>query len=191
MTFYVALTVVCFVAFMADMVLRYMEKIRSFGMEERLHNIKGRTIPVEDFIPHNITMVTVFGTAMGVCGILLKLLAMHPFISFPITVMAGSLTNFTVMHFIKPLLTHGEGDELPRSADLSRCSAVCTEDIPGDGYGRITVTYKGGKYEFEAISEYESDIPAGEPVVVLYREEQFCVVEKRTELLKILTEEEK
>ena len=186
MAFYIALTVVCFVTFMADIVLRYMEKIRSFGMEQRLHNIKGKTIPIEDFIPHNITMLTIFGTAMGVCGILLKLLALHPFISFPVALMAGSLVNFTVMHFIKPLLSHGEGEELPRSADLSSCKAFCTEAIPGDSYGRISVTYKGGQYEFEAISEYETDIAPGEQVIVLYRDEQFCVVEKPSEVLDIL-----
>ena len=40
MEFYIIVTVVCVTAFTADMILRYMEKIRSFGMETRLHNIK-------------------------------------------------------------------------------------------------------------------------------------------------------
>ena len=42
MTFYIVVTVVSVIAFGTDMVLRYMEKIRSFGMEQKLHNIKVR-----------------------------------------------------------------------------------------------------------------------------------------------------
>ena len=59
MIFYTMVTIVSTVAFTIDIILRYMEKIRSFGMEARLHNIKGRIIPTEDFIPHNITFAVV------------------------------------------------------------------------------------------------------------------------------------
>ena len=102
MEFYVAVTVVSVVAFTVDMVLRYMEKIRSFGMEEHLHNIKGKNIPIEDLIPYNITMLTVYGIAFGVCGISMKFLGLHPFISFPVSLAFGCSVNFVVMHFIKP-----------------------------------------------------------------------------------------
>ena len=190
MEFYIIVTVVCVVAFTADMVLRYMEKIRSFGMETRLHDIKGKTIPIEDFIPHNITMVTVFGSAMGVFGIFLKLLDIHPFVSFPCAVMFGSMVNFTVMHFIKPLITRASGDELSAKTDIAGSEGICTEDIAGDGYGKVSVVYNGRNYEFEAISEYETDIEKGEKVYVLYRDEQFCVVEKQSEILDVLNEKE-
>ena len=183
-------TVICTVTFAADMILRYMEKIRSFGMESRLHNIKGKTVPIEDFVPHNITMVSVFGMAMGVFGIFLKMLDLTPFISFPGAAAFGSITNFTVMHFIKPIVANAQGDELSAHTDLAGSEAVCTEDIPGDNYGRIELTYKGRRYEFEAISEYETDIAKGEKVYVLYRDAQFCVVEKQSEVMDILNEKE-
>ena len=57
MIFYVMVTIVSAVAFTIDIILRYMEKIRSFGMESRLHNIKGRIIPTEDFIPHTYSAI--------------------------------------------------------------------------------------------------------------------------------------
>ena len=190
MQFYILITVISTVAFTTDMILRYMEKIRSFGMEERLHNIRGKTIPIEDFIPHNITMLTVFGMSLGVFGIFMKLLGFHPFLSFPCSVCFAALVNFTVMHFIKPVIASAAGDDLSPKTDLSGTEGVCTERIPGDDYGRITVVYKGKNYEFEAISEYETDIEVGENVYVLYRDEQFCVVEKQSELLDVINEKE-
>ncbi|MBR5091490.1 MAG: hypothetical protein IK093_18865 [Ruminiclostridium sp.] len=190
MEFYILETVVCIVTFTADMVLRYMEKIRSFGMESRLHNIKGKTIPIEDFIPHNITMLAVFGTAMGVFGIFMKLFGIHPFISFPCALAFGSLVNFTVMHFIKPIVANAQGDELSQHTDLAGYEAVCTDFISGDGYGKIKLVYKGKHYEFDAISEYETDIDEGEKVYVLYRDDRFCVVEKNDEVMDVLNEKE-
>ena len=190
MEFYIIVTVVCVTAFTADMILRYMEKIRSFGMETRLHNIKGKTIPIEDLIPHNITMVTVFGSAFGAFGIVMKLLSVHPFVSFPLAVFFGCMVNFTVMHFIKPIIRYADGDDLSSRTDLGGTEAVCIERIGGDDYGKIALVYKGRHYEFEAISEYETDIEKGEKVYVLYREEQFCVVEKQSELLDVINEKE-
>ena len=189
MTFYVAVTVVCVTAFAADMILRYMEKIRSFGMEERLHNIKGKTIPIEDFIPHNITMVTIFGTALGVFGIFTKLIGLHPFVGFPLSAAFGCIVNFTVMHFIKPFVASVTGDELDARTDISGTEGICTENIPADDYGRVRIEYKGRHYEFDAISENETDIDKDEPIVVLYREDGMCVVEKQSEVTDILNEE--
>lgn len=188
MEFYVLVTVISAVSFTADMILRYMEKIRSFGMEERLHNIKGTTVPIEDFIPHNITMLTVWGMSLGAFGIVMKLLGVHPFLSFPSSAAFACIVNFTVMHFIKPFYQDILGDELSEKTDISGTSAVCTERIGGDDYGRIELEYHGKHYEFEAISEYETDIEKGEQVLVLYREGQFCVVEKGSELLDVLNE---
>ncbi|MCR4781084.1 MAG: hypothetical protein K5876_08320 [Ruminiclostridium sp.] len=189
MEFYILVTVVCITAFTADMILRYMEKIRSFGMEERLHNIKGSTIPIEDFIPHNITMLTVFGTALGVFGIFTKLIGLHPFVGFPLSVAFGCSVNFTVMHFIKPFVASVTGEELSADTDISGTAGVCIEPIPADDYGRICIEYKGRHYEFDAVSENETDIGKDEPVVVLYREDGMCVVEKQSEVTDILNEE--
>jgi len=190
MYFYIVITVISVTSFTADMILRYMEKIRSFGMEARLHNIKGKTIPIEDFVPHNITMLTVFGTAFGVFGIFMKLLGFHPFISFPICLAFGCIVNFTVMHFIKPFVASVSGDELAAGTDLAGMEGVCTQSIPADDYGRISLEYNGKHYEFDAISENETDIAKGEPIAVLYREDNMCVVEKQSEVTDILNEKQ-
>lgn len=51
MPFYVVVTVVSAVTLTADMILRYMEKIGSFGLERRFHRLHGKTIPIEDLFP--------------------------------------------------------------------------------------------------------------------------------------------
>lgn len=188
MEFYVVVLVLSVTSFTADMILRYMEKIRSFGMEERLHNIKGNTIPIEDFIPHNITMLTVFGMSLGVFGIFMKLLDINAFVSFPCSLAFACIVNFTVMHFLKPFVASVTGDELSDDTDLSGMDAVCTQRIPGDDYGRIRVEYNGKHYEFDAISENETDIEKDDPVLILYREDNMCVVEKQSEVLDIINE---
>ncbi len=190
MTFYVVVTVVCVTAFAADMILRYMEKIRSFGMEERLHNIKGRTIPIEDLIPHNITMLTIFGTAFGAFGIVSKLFGIHGFVSFPASIAFGCIVNFTVMHFIKPFFVGISGDELNDRTDIGGMPAVCIERIGGDDYGRIELVYNGRKYDFDAVSANDTDIEKGEAVYVLYREDSLCFVEKQSEITDIINEKE-
>ncbi len=190
MTFYISITVISLVSFGTDIVLRYMEKIRSFGMEERLHNIKGKTIPIEDFIPHNVTMLMIYGSAFGIFGIVMKLLGIHPFVSFPMSVMFGCMVNFTVMHFIKPFFVGISGDELDEKTDISGMEAVCVERIGGDDYGRIELVYKGRKYDFDAVSANETDIEKNDPVYVLYREDGLCFVEKQSEITDIINEKE-
>ena len=124
MIFYTVAAVVCIVGFTADMILRYMMKIPSFGMEGRLHNIKGKLIPIEDFIPHNLTMLFVFGAALGIFGIFMKLLDINGLIAFPCSVMFGCGVNFLVMHIIKPFFTAISGDILSEKTDISVIGVV-------------------------------------------------------------------
>lgn len=182
MTFYIVVTVICATAFTADMILRYMEKIRSFGMEERLHNIKGDLIPIEDFIPHNLTMITVFGMALGVFGIVMKSFEINGLVAFPCSVAFGCIVNYTVMHIIKPFFRSVSGNTLSEKEDISGTEAVCTELITEAGYGTIELEYKKQKYAFNALSVNGTDIEKGEKVYILYREDGVCFVEKTSEI---------
>ena len=109
---------------------------------------------------------------------------------FPLCLAFGCAVNFTVMHFIKPFFESISGDILDDDTDISGYEAVCTQSIAGDDYGRVELTYAGRKYEFDAISENETDIGVGDAVYVLYREDGVCVVEKQSEVLDIINEKE-
>lgn len=184
MIFYICIAVVAVCGFTADMILRYMEKIRSFGMETRLHNIKGKTIPIEDFIPYNITLLAVFFSAFGIAGTLMKLLELNGFVTFPAAVMCGMFANFFAVRLVRKMRVK----PIPKNEDLSGCDAVCTEDIPADGYGAVRVTWNGRKYTFPAVPANENEIKAGEKVVILYRSDGVCFAETPERLVDVLNE---
>ena len=189
MLFYILVTVISVAAFTADMILRYMEKIPSFGSQERFFNIKGKNIPIEELIPNNITMLTVFGISLGTLGILSKLAGVTPLVAFPCCVMFGCLVNFAVVHFLKPFYEDISGTSLSERDDISGLEAVCTEDITADSYGRVELVYKERKYEFDALSANGTDIAKGEKTFILYRKEGLCFVEAQSEVLDIINED--
>ncbi len=184
MTFYIAIAVISTVTFTTDLILRYMEKIRSFGMEERIHNIKGKIIPIEDFIPHNLTLAALSLMSLGISGIILKLLGMHSLVTFPITVMCGMFTNFGAVRFLRFIRRR----PLPKDADLSDTPCLCTEDIDGSGYGSVEFRYNGRKYEYPALSANETDIKKGEKPVIILINEGVCFVEREDEIIGVLNE---
>lgn len=184
MIFYLCVAVVAVCGFTADMILRYMEKIRSFGMEARLHHIKGKIIPIEDFIPYNLTLLTVFLIAFGVSGLLMKLLEMNSFVVFPIAVMCGMFTNFFVVRLLRRIRFR----PIPEREDLSECEAFCVEDISSDGYGSVCVKWEGRRYFFPAVPANDNGFSASDRVVILYRSDGVCFIEKSERLIEVLNE---
>lgn len=187
MAFYVVVTVVSAVTLTADLILRYMEKIKSFGLERRLHHIHGKTIPIEDFIPANLTMAAVFLLSFGMIGIFLSFFKMNGFVVFPIAVLGGAFVHFFLAHFLFPRISLRP---IPKNEDLSACEAVCAEPVTPDGYGSVKVTWNGREYIFPAVCANEKEIEAGEKVVVLYREDGVCFVERDDRIMDIIDEKE-
>ncbi len=184
MIFYIAVTVVSTVTFTVDLILRYMEKIRSFGLEGRIHNIKGKLIPVEDFIPHNLTLAALFFMAFGTVGILLKLPGLNGLIVFPVCVMCGMFTNFAAVNILRKI----RSKPLPKNVDLSGTQVTCTETIQTDGYGAVEFVFNGQRYSFPAISENETTIRKGETAVIILINDGVCIVERENEIMDILNE---
>lgn len=187
MAFYVIVTVVSAVTLTADLILRYMEGIRDFGLERRFHHIRGKTIPIEDFIPASPTMAAVFLLAFGIGGLLLLLLKMNGFVAFPAAVLGGALVHFFFVHFLFPRLSLRP---IPKNEDLSACEAFCTEPIEPDGYGSVRVIRDGREYAFPAVCANGKAIGEGERVVVLYREDGVCFVERDDRIMNIIDEKE-
>lgn len=187
MTFYVVVTVVSAVTLTADLILRYMERIKSFGLERRLHHIRGKTIPIEDFIPANLTMAAVFLLVFGIVGVILAFFKMNGFVVFPIAVLGGAFVHFFLTHFLFPRISLRP---IPKNEDLSACEAVCAEPVTPDGYGSVRVTWNGREYTFPAVCANEKEIGTGEKVVVLYREDGVCFVERDDRIMDIIDEKE-
>lgn len=131
-------------------------------------------------------MAAVFLLAFGVVGIFLAFLKMNGFVAFPIAVLSGSLVHFfgafSVFAYFPPSDPEGE--------DLSVCEAFCAEAIEPDGYGSVRVTWRKREYVFPAVCANEKPIGEGERVVILYREDGVCFVERDDRILDIIDERE-
>ena len=181
---YLVIAVVSLVAFTMDMLLRYVEKIKRFGLEKDLFVFHGKTIPVENFIPHNLTMIFVFCFAFGLCGIALDLMGFMWYISLFCALIFAMAVNYSEMFFI-PLI---KKQALPKDFDLSGMGAVVTDFISGDGWGKVKLVYKGREYLFNAVSANETDIDEGEKVTVVLENDGMLFVEREDEVFEPLKE---
>ena len=124
---------------------------------------KGRTIPIEQFIPQGIYGYAVFTAVFGYFGLML--------------------------HFLSPAVKSFVNGKAPKPDDLTGYEAVALENIAGSGYGKVRVKYNGLNYRFDAISVYHTDIESGEKVDIVTGEDELLFVQKKDEIYKVLDEE--
>ena len=125
---------------------------------------KGRTIPIEQFIPQGIYGYAVFTAVFGYFGLMLLQLSLP-------------------WYFIVP------AGKAPKPDDLTGYEAVALENIAGSGYGKVRVKYNALNYRFDAISVYHTDIESGEKVDIVTGEDELLFVQKKDEIYKVLDEE--
>lgn len=182
--FYIITAVIASVALTADFILRYVEHIKCFGFEKELPRIKGKTIPIEELLPENITFLSAYLTVFGISGIFGEALALPWYLTLPLSLVAASLWNFLLVHFILPAFNRLRGKAPAKKAEITDETAVCTEKITADGYGKISVTLDGIPTELNAVSVHETEIAAGETVIVLDRENDVCFVVREDEIYR-------
>lgn len=188
-TVYIIILVVSAVAFTADMILRYMEKIKRFGLEKELLDFHGKTIPFEDFIPHNITMIFVFLMTLSLSGLIMDFLLIQWYFSFPCAIIAAMLFNF----FIIKVINKGEKitkKTLPKDFDFAGKEAICVDFIAGDGWGKVKLVYNNKDYIYNAVSANETDIDENDKVLIVMENDNMLFVEKNSEIFDVLNEKE-
>ncbi len=179
----IVLLVVSALSVAADLIMESSYKIKNFGLEKTWLNFKGKTIPIEDFFPHNVLQSLVFIFIFSLLGLIFSALGMI----FPIAIFCGivfsMLCLFIERHIIYKMYKKLKGRSLPSDRPDAGDHAVCKEAIWGDSYGVITFDYKGTSYDFPAFSLNETHIEAGERVTVVDKEDGACWVEKIDEEL--------
>ncbi len=123
---------------------------------------KGRTIPIEQFIPQGIYGYAVFTAVFGYFGLMLLQLSLPWYFIVPADIAMGFIVNFIGMHFLSPAVKSFVNGKAPKPDDLTGYEAVALENIAGSGYGKVRVKYNGLNYRFDAISVYHTDIESGE-----------------------------
>ncbi len=183
--FYLSTAVIASVALAADFILRYLEGMRSFGIEKTFPRIKGKTIPIEQLFPENLTYLLAYLAVFGWTGLALTLAAIPWYLSVIIALCAACLANFLLSYFFVSRILRIRGRSAAPKDDLTEGEAVCTEEIAEDGYGKIRITLPNGvQTEKNAVSVHGTAVAAGETVIVLGSEDELCFVVRESEIHK-------
>ena len=151
---------------------------------------KGKTIPIEDFIPQGIYGYSVFVASFGYIGLFLLPLPLPWYFLIPVDLAAALIVNFIGVHFLSPATKRLISGKAPSPDDLSGYEATAIDDIDGDGYGKVKVRYNGRSYRFDAISVYHTDIKSGEKLDIVTGEDLLLFVQKKDEIYKVLEQPE-
>lgn len=150
---------------------------------------KGRTIPIEQFIPQGIYGYMVFMAVFGYFGLILLPLSLPWYFIVPADIAMALIVNFIGTHFLSPAVKRFVNGKAPKPDELTGYEATALENIVGSGYGKVKVKYEGRTYRFDAIPVYHTDIEAGEKVDIITGEDELLFVQKKDEIYKVLDEE--
>jgi membrane protein implicated in regulation of membrane protease activity len=188
---YLAITIISAVLLSADALLRYMEKIKSFGFEGKLFKLKGETIPMERFFPKTLTMAFGWLLSFGAAGIIFEITGFNWYFSLPFSFMTAFLVCFVLQYFLKGAVDKFMGRILPAGAALEGLQGFAYEDIGGADYGQIELEYNDLTFHVPAVSVNGTAIPRFEKVVVLFEEEGCYFVQSIKEVFEPLNEPDK
>jgi hypothetical protein len=184
--FYLIIFIVSALAFIADIILRYVEKIKNFTLDKKLFSIRGDadTIPIEKVLPANLTMLILAVMAGSAAGGLLDLSGVAWYLSLPCAVSSGLLICFTVQHLGENIVSIIKRNRLPKGEKAAGLNGYCVEFIGADGLGKAEFVHGGRKFEVAAASANESDIDPDDEVIAVYEENGFYFVTKINEIYK-------
>ena len=182
--FYIILLVLSFMALTAELITRSAHGVKNFGLDKRWLDFHGSTIPIEDFFPHDVTETLIDLLSLSVTGLILMAMGMPAISSAFCGIIFAMLVNYGIKHIALPIAQKAKGTALPKDKPDVDDTALCTQRIAGDDYGKIEFTYKGKAYRFPAMSANETDIEEGEEVTVVHKEDGMVWVEKVAEELE-------
>ncbi|MCL2020180.1 MAG: hypothetical protein FWG70_10555 [Oscillospiraceae bacterium] len=180
--FYLCLTILSAVLLITDIVLRSMEKIKSFGFEKRLFKFKSETVPIEKFFPETLTTLLICLPILGAAGMILDSIGFVWYLSLPFSVMTGMLVCFALQYRLRAAINKHKDKILPRNDKAAGIQGFAAERIDGDDYGLIEFEYNDDVFHAPAVSVYGTTISKFEKVVILFEENEFYFVQSIKEV---------
>lgn len=181
--FFIIFLILSAVALTAEIIMRSVLKTKNFGVEKRWLCFHGKTIPAEDFLPHDIFETLIFVFSFSLLGLILDIMSMPAVGTLFCSLCFGALVLFGRKHFVSNFIIAFKGEKLPSDRPDVGDRGICREKIYGDSYGLITIEYMGREYSINALSANETDIETDEEVIVVHKEEGVCWVERADEEL--------
>jgi hypothetical protein len=159
-----------------------MEKIKSFDFKKRLFRIKGGTIPVEKFLPENLTMLFLAVMVASACGSLYDIAGIRWYFSLVCASGSGLLICFTVQYLAENTIDSLKRNSLPVSEAAAGLDGYCVETIEAGGWGRVRLFHKDREFEVNAACVEDCGIESGERVIAVHENDGFYFVVKIFEI---------
>ena len=148
---------------------------------------KGKTIPIEEFVPRSIYGLSVYIAVFGGLGLLLEPLLPWYFL-IPTDILFSMIVNFIGAHFFLPVIKNLFLGKKPKPDDLTGTDAVTLDFVAGDGYGQVKVKQGDRTFIYDCISANHTDLKKNETVTVITGQDNLLFVQKKDEIYNVLTE---
>jgi membrane protein implicated in regulation of membrane protease activity len=184
--FYYIILIVSVFGFIADLVLRYTVKIKSFDFHRRLFEFKNGDpiVPVNKFLPDNLTMLLFTLIITSMAGVLFSFAGLAWFLSFPFSAAGGLTACFVVQYLWKNAADSVKKNNLPKGEDAAGLDGYCAEDIPIGEWGKVRLFHKDREFEAKGACAGETPLEKGDKVVAAYESGGFYFVFRIDELYK-------
>ncbi|MCL2036740.1 MAG: hypothetical protein FWG83_05060 [Oscillospiraceae bacterium] len=188
--FYLFLLILSTSAFTADLILRYMEKIKSFDFNGRLFESlksKSKTIPLDKFFPESLTMLLLAVMAASATGSLYTIAGLDWYFSLPCALAGGMLICFAVQETLRRISDSFMQNNLPKGDEAAGLDGYCVEPFEPGEWGKVRLFHKEREFEVNAVHALESPpdtektkktekIEEGEKVISVYESDGFYFV---------------
>ena len=175
--FYLIVLIVSSVAFFADLILRYVEKIKSFDVDKKFFSIKSDTVPIEKFFPENLTMLIFSIIVSSATASLADLAGISWYLSLPCGIAGGLVVCFAVQYIFRAVFDAVSGNLLPRGEKAAGLNGTCVETIDEhEEWGKVCFSYKNREFTVNAGSVTGSAVQKGEKVTAVYEQDGFYFV---------------
>lgn len=188
--FYLSVAVLSGTGLAFDSILRYTEKIKSFGLEKKLFKFEGKTIPTEKMLPQNVTMMLVYFLSLGITGIFIDVLGAEWFLSLPCAVFSGFLVCFAVQYPIVLAVKKFKKREMPKGLEASGVEGHIVVPVTLSDYGTVRFEWKGDRYDAPAFSANGTPLPEYEKVIIILEENGCYCVEGVAEVFAPLNDDD-
>ncbi|MDR0805055.1 MAG: hypothetical protein LBN42_04655 [Oscillospiraceae bacterium] len=173
MLIYVIFAVVFAVIIVVELSLGYIWGIQRFGFERKFFKFKKvYDIPIQDFVPNNITALIFSIWSAAMCGIFLSLIWDFLPFTIPISVGGGILAEYARISIIRIYgMIRGiipKEDKDGNTEQFDGLEGYVTVPTDGENIAKVMVEFNGAEYEKNAISLYHTPLDKYARVIIIH-----------------------
>lgn len=157
----------------------------NFGETRQMWENTGKVLDFQDFLPKNYRLTAIFFIIFSLSGLVYTKMEAS-YLAIPVALSAAVAANIIIMRGVIPLYRRINRSSLPAGVAAEGKTAVVTEEIESDGFGKIVLEANGISYEVNAVSATDRAYSKGEKVIVVTDEQGVYFVEGESEIFNFL-----